>query len=113
MNTKNIAIVGGGQLGSRHLQALKSVDADLRISVSDPSNESLNICKERFDSIPANKFVQNIKYLDKLPENTDIDIAIIATSSNVRSHVIKNLIYRNNVKNLIIEKLLFQKFDYT
>ena len=40
---KTIAIIGAGQLGSRHLQALVAVDFPLTVQVVDPSNEALKI----------------------------------------------------------------------
>jgi threonine dehydrogenase-like Zn-dependent dehydrogenase len=41
----NIAVVGAGQLGSRHLQSLKGIQLDVRIVVIDPNQESLEIAK--------------------------------------------------------------------
>ena len=43
-----IKIVGAGQLGSRHLQALQSIRTPLDIHVIDPSPESLKVAEERF-----------------------------------------------------------------
>ena len=106
---RNIYIVGAGQLGSRHLQALKSVDTPLNITVIDPFPASLSTAKERYDSVPDGKHKHTIKYLeeiDKKPEN--IDLAIIPTSSNVRRTVIEKLLSYKKVKYFILEKLLFQ-----
>ena len=37
---KTICIIGAGQLGSRHLQALKNVSKVLRVYVVDPFEQS-------------------------------------------------------------------------
>ena len=46
----NICIIGAGQLGSRHLQALKMVLQPLLITVVDPSSESLKMAEERYQA---------------------------------------------------------------
>ena len=48
---KKVFIIGAGQLGSRHLQALKYVKEALDISVIDPREESLSTAKERYASL--------------------------------------------------------------
>lgn len=106
---KNIYIVGAGQLGSRHLQALKSVKASLQITVIDPSEESLKIAKERYDSLPE---IHNhkVEYCNEIPESFDrIDIAIIASNSDVRRSIIETLLANGLIEFMILEKLLFDK----
>ena len=45
----------------------------------------------------------------ELPDNIDlIDLCIIATSSNVRLTVLKKVVSKYSIKNLILEKVLFQ-----
>lgn len=48
-----VAIIGAGQLGSRHLQGLKGAASSLAITVLDSSKESLQVSKERYEAIPA------------------------------------------------------------
>lgn len=108
---KIICIIGVGNIGSRHLQALKNVKTPLSINVIDTSVDSLNLAKERYESFPNSvnskhqlKFYQS---LEKVPGK--IDIAIIATNSSVRRKVIEQLLKGSFVKFMILEKLLFQK----
>lgn len=107
---KNVCIIGAGQLGSRHLQALKNVNQPLNIKVFDPNMKSLEVARERYEAVSAGEYDQCIEYTsdfdDLFPET---DIAIIATSSNVRRQVVENLLNRSVVKYMIMEKLLFQK----
>ncbi len=107
---KIVYIIGGGQIGSRHLQALKTIEIPLEISVVDPSHKSLETAKERYDSMPEGQVKHSISYLKKIPNGVDlVDLAIVATSSNVRAIVTKELLKKTKVRHLILEKLLFQK----
>lgn len=110
----NIAIIGAGQLGSRHLQALKLIDREIYISIVDPSQDSQDIAKQRFDEMPANDNVRIVQFLRSLKEiNKHIDVGIIATNADVRRIVIEGLLDCAKVKYLILDKILFQKIkDY-
>lgn len=108
-NQKKIILIGAGNLGSRHLQALKSVDLPLNITVIDPTDNSLIIAKKRYNSMKKGKFNHTINYLNKIDVMDEIvDLGIIATNSNVRKSVTEQLLEKNIVKNLILEKILFQ-----
>jgi hypothetical protein len=107
----NVAIIGAGATGSRHLQALAHLEEDAVIHVVDPSEESRQIAKERFGAIDQ-KADQNFKLLlhstiDCL--NGPLDLALIATGSDVRANLIRTLIKRVKVRNMLLEKVLFQK----
>ena len=108
---KNIFIIGAGQLGSRHLQALKSSNNSLNIFIVDPSSESLEIANERYESMPGidNNTVSYSKSLNDINCNNKIDIVIIATASNVRANVTRDLLDKFEVKTIVFEKILFQK----
>tara|TARA_B110000238_G_scaffold200100_1_gene249068 strand:+ start:1919 stop:2896 length:978 start_codon:yes stop_codon:yes gene_type:complete len=108
---KNIFIIGAGQLGSRHLQALKNSNNSLNVFIIDPSSESLNIANERYESMPGidNNTVSYSKSLNDINCNNKIDIVIIATASNVRANVTRDLLDKFEVKTIIFEKILFQK----
>lgn len=108
---KTVFIIGAGQLGSRHLQALKVVKTPLDITVIDPSDMSLKIAKERYEGVPGEK-THLVKYIQDIPALFDeVDIAIVPTNSNVRRQVIETLLSRGKVKNMILEKLLFNSTD--
>ncbi len=106
---KNILIIGSGELGSRHLQALAKTNININIQVVDPSNESLKIASERFKELPENKNVNSVNFFNEIDAIFDqIDLVIISTSSNVRSNVIKEILKKRHVKNIVLEKVLFQ-----
>ena len=104
---KNIAIIGSGNIGSRHLQSLSSIKKKSTFFVIDKNKDMLKIAKERYDQV--NTIKRKIYFNDKisnLPEN--LDLAIIATNSKERKKVLNKLIKNKKVKNLILEKICFQ-----
>jgi predicted dehydrogenase len=110
----NILIVGAGQLGSRHLQGALLSKNTLQITVVDPSQESLDITKERAGQVKIGNANTSITYKKHMPENESIDVCIIATAAHVRAKVTQQLMKTNKVKHIIFEKVLFQKLgDYS
>jgi len=107
-----VKIVGAGQLGSRHLQALKGVRQPLDIQVIDPSEASLKVARERFDAVSSGQS-HHISFNTSLDEGDATDIAIVATNSDVRRKALEGLFNVSRVKFLVVEKLLFnQPADY-
>ncbi|KKM66937.1 hypothetical protein LCGC14_1476170 [marine sediment metagenome] len=109
---KNIIIIGAGNIGTRHLQALKAVNIPLDITVIDPNPESLILAKERYNSMPAGQYNHIINYFknyDKIKD--EFDIAIISTHSDIRRMVIEQLFEVAHVKSFIFEKILFNKAE--
>ncbi len=107
----NCTIIGVGQVGSRHLQALSNLKTPTRIDLVDPSDESLQIAEGRYEGVPS-KNKKNIKLfchndLANIPNK--LDLVIISTDSTVRKKVINEVVKKNSVKNLILEKVLFQR----
>lgn len=107
---KNALIVGSGQLGSRHLQGvLKYNKEKLDVYVMDPSQDALEVSKQRAAEVEHNHelhFICDVKHFPKKAE-----IAIVATNSNVREMVTINLLKRTNLKHLILEKVMFQELE--
>lgn len=105
-----VYIIGAGQIGSRHLQALKAVGSLLSIKVVDPNPVSLKTARERYESVPKRQFQHKIEYLTQIPKNKKmVNLAIVATCSDIRAEVIKKLLALSKIKNLILEKILFNK----
>lgn len=112
--TYNIALIGAGQLGSRHLQGLKKISIPVNIEVVDPNTGSLVIAKERYEQVENNESIKSIRFLNSIDElNENIDLCIIATNSNIRALVTLELVAKKKIKTIIFEKILFQKVaDY-
>lgn len=105
----NIVIIGAGQLGSRHLQALKKVKNNLNITVVDNNESSLKISKERYEQIQSGMSDHKVEYTTEISSlNEDIAVAIIATGSGSRRNVIETLYDKCDVKYMVLEKWLFR-----
>jgi len=107
MNQANILLIGAGQLGSRHLQALINLQDPSNIMVIDPSLDSLNLTEQRAKEISGYERHQ-LTYRQEIKDLPQIDFAVVATSANVRRQIVENLLTITNVKNLLLEKVLFQ-----
>lgn len=106
MNT--ILIAGAGQLGSRHLQGVKSSNHELDIWVYDLSEESLKVAEERYNQVESgNKTAHFVTSLDTVPEN--IDIVIVASGSKPRAIIVKQILASKKVKYMVLEKFLFTR----
>lgn len=106
-----IIVIGVGQLGSRHLQALKSVAIPLIIEVIDPSLEALQVAKERYDSLPGENvhtlsFHQTVQRSDSI-----VDIVIVATTAAGRRAAIEMCLSNMQIKYFVLEKLLFDRYE--
>lgn len=109
-NQENILIVGAGQLGSRHLQSLSSLNREFyQITVVDPSHQSLETARERYNEV-KNSSSPEATYIDSISKVTrkNVFLAIISTSASVRYKVLKELTESTLISNLILEKVLFQ-----
>ena len=103
-----IQIVGAGQLGSRHLQALQAVETPLTIQVVDTSLASLGVAQERFEAVAG---VQRhlIRFSTSVEPAGDVDIAIVATNANTRHEAALALLSASRVRFMVLEKLLFDQ----
>ena len=108
MNT--ILIAGAGQLGSRHLQGVKTSKYELDIWVYDLSDESLKVAEERYNQVESNnKSVHFTKTLDVVP--SEIDVVIVASSSKPRAAIVSAILASKAVKYMVLEKFLFPRLS--
>lgn len=109
--TKNVAIVGAGQLGSRHLQGLALCDTPLAIYLVDPSPASLEVARERYGAMPApvSHSLSTVARVADLP--ADLELVIVACTANYRFGVYKDLLEHTRAKTILLEKVLFQDLD--
>ena len=105
-----IALIGAGQLGSRHLQGLALLDRAARITVVDPTESSLATAKERFAQVKQDKVEAAFtQHFGDLPKH--LDGAVVATGANVRRKAIEALLRQSKVKVALLEKVLFQRIE--
>jgi predicted dehydrogenase len=108
-----LAIVGAGQLGSRHLQALAALDQASRISVVEPDESSVSRARSRWAEV-ATAASPEVAWLPRITElPTALDVAIVATAADRRRAAIEALFGQSRVRHLVLEKVLFQQLaDY-
>ena len=105
-----IAIIGAGNLGGRHLQGLAGLHHECEIHLVDPCRESLATARERWAELPANPRICGLRDhgdVSSLPKH--LELVIVATTSDVRLAVIRKLIDRAEVRYLLLEKVLFPR----
>ena len=106
----NILLVGAGQLGSRHLQALALADfADISMQVVDPFAASLERARERWEQVEHSPSIRSIDFLTDIGQvQGEIDFCVVATNADCRLQLLEDMLARLTVKNLLLEKVLFQ-----
>ena len=103
-----LAVIGAGNLGSRHLQALAKLKRPSEIVVVDPDQVALERAAARFAEMRGN--ARSVAYVRSISEiGGDLDIAIIATNADIRADVIRELLSQKHVRGLLLEKVLFTK----
>ncbi|MFL1419275.1 Gfo/Idh/MocA family oxidoreductase [Pseudomonas fildesensis] len=109
----NFLLIGAGQLGSRHLQALALSDfADISIQVVEPSSEARRVAQERWEQVAKSEKIKAIEFLEDISSvNRSIDFCIVATNANCRLQVLRELLGSVSVRQLVLEKVLFQSVE--
>lgn len=106
---KNIVLLGAGNIGSRHLQAMRILDPlKYKITVYDAFSD-FSLCKQRIkeSGIKAVIYTNDMK---DIPKN--IFFLIIATTADVRFQLYKDVITSRTVKYCLLEKVLFQSLEH-
>tara|TARA_B100000575_G_C23139214_1_gene662511 strand:+ start:579 stop:1538 length:960 start_codon:yes stop_codon:yes gene_type:complete len=106
---KNILLIGFGNIGKRHFEGIIKSNFKMNIYIIDPliSDIDKNIIKKNNSNIYTIEFYS---YLVKF--KFKFDLAIVATTSDIRSKILKKLLLKNKIDNLILEKILFQKLNH-
>lgn len=111
MKKRQIGIIGTGNLGIRHLQAVALLKESCRINVMDISKEALQNAKAvwRETEGAKNHEISFVTEMASMPK--ELDAVIVATVSHVRKKVIEELLSHARVRYLILEKVLFQRLE--
>ena len=107
INVHQVAIIGAGQLGRRHLQGLVKSTQALSVHVVDPSEASRRAVEDYLASPDAGTMppVQVHASIDALPP--ELALVVVATTANQRLAVIEQLARVAKVRHLVLEKFLF------
>jgi hypothetical protein len=112
----NLAILGCGQIGSRHLQSLALLEEPATIHLVDPSLQSLETAEARFSqavSPERSKAFCLIRHGASETLPSTLDLAIVASSSFHRADLCEGLLKVTKPEFVILEKFLFPRVsDY-
>ena len=107
-----ILVIGCGDLGSRHLQAVSALPDVEEITVVDPNPKSLELGKQRLLDVPHRSKETELKWFSSLEEmQGDADLCIMATLAEGRNALIKTIAQRFGVQLFLIEKLVAQSVE--
>lgn len=109
VRVKRVLILGAGNIGSRHLQALGRSSIPLEITVVDPSAQALGTSRQRFDEVAKPESARKPRYHLNLNDvSGEFDVGIVATNSDIRRRIVEELLDKSSVEYLILEKVAFQ-----
>ena len=108
---KKIILIGCGNIGSRHLQALVQLDETIEIEIVENSITSVTLAKSRLNEITYNKNTHKIKWHDNFDTLSNSgDLVIVATLSTGRVKIIESLLDLG-YKKFLVEKLVCQSIE--
>ena len=106
-----ILLVGCGNIGSRHLQALAKLPFDVDIEIVEPSKTAQNLAKQRLNDIDYSKKKHSFTWHSDFFElDMPSDLVILATTSKNRVNLVNTLLKLNN-KKFLIEKIVCQSIS--
>ena len=103
----NIVIIGVGALGKRHLQSIVQSKIDLDIYCYDINEHALDGFE--WENTYNNKIITMVNSFEELPKI--VDFALFAMTAKGRREMFDQLIAHCTVKNILFEKVLFQKIE--
>ena len=105
---KKILLVGCGNIGFRYLQALLLTNLTANIYLEDKDFKKKKNILKKINFIKNNK----INFFLKNFHQKRFDLIIVATTSRDRFKIINKFISNYKFKNIILEKVVFQKLDH-
>lgn len=106
--TKRVLLVGCGNIGRRHLQALMNVAQPLDVVIVEPNRSEWGKA-EQACAPSADRSGHSLTFLDSLSgERIKADLAVIATGAEVRRSLFDALEEAHDVDAYLFEKVLFQ-----
>lgn len=108
---QDIVIVGCGQIGSRHLQAVAKLKDSKRILIVERNPASRKLAEQRlFDVLPEVGSTEIEWHTDINGLDRGGDLAIIATGAKGRSNIVEELIDKG-CRRFLLEKIVCQSDD--
>jgi predicted dehydrogenase len=104
-----VLLVGCGQLGSWHLQALASLALISNIEVLDPDPQSLEMGKQRVRELHDDQIFEKIRWITALEDATSGgDLCVIAIQAKGRCQLMRSIADKLGYSSFILEKVVDQ-----
>ena len=115
-NKLNILIIGLGNIGTRHLQSLLKLRNETNFYLVDPFfKKKQNRKIDKLLLISKNSISHKFFFYEEIDnlknKNILLDLCIVATNSNKRFLILKKISSFLSIKNIILEKFLFNKLS--
>lgn len=110
---KRILIIGCGNIGSRHAQAVTKLPWNVSVECVEPNNSAIEITKQRIAEMPYDQDMINFRWFNSLKGTSNVsDLVIVSTTAIGRADLLKELLEQGH-RTFIIEKLVCQsKIEY-
>jgi len=109
---KRVTLVGCGNIGSRHLQALVKLPFEADIQIVDPNENSKKLAKSRLNEIDYKKSNFIFSWHTSLDNIQESDFVILATNSTNRVELMEKLLEMGNSR-FLLEKIVCQsEFEF-
>lgn len=108
MSEYRVLIIGCGQLGSRHLQAVAALSLVMDIDVVDPSPAALSLGQERLLQVVDRNPSHRVRWLSKVEDATPGgDLCIVATQAAGRPALVEQ-VAAMGYRAFLLEKIVTQ-----
>ena len=104
--TINICLIGAGKLGIRHAESICRHNFSVNLFIVDPDPGTCSRLSCVLGGFKTETSLTFLESVDQLPD--EVEIAIMATTSDVRLELLSMLVEARMVKYLILEKVAFR-----
>ncbi|MBI3317751.1 MAG: Gfo/Idh/MocA family oxidoreductase [Candidatus Omnitrophica bacterium] len=111
---RSVLLVGCGQMGSRHLQAVACLgEVVAQVQVVDPNPRALQLGRERLKEISSERTAaQEIRWLGSIRQVTGRpDLCIVATHAKDRERIVQAVAEETGVRAFLLEKIVTQTVE--
>jgi len=109
--TKKIVLLGCGNVGSRHLQALANLPFDIEVCIVEPNKKAQELAKTRLNEVLKSNSEKKFVWFESTAELTQgSELGIVATTSVGKVEIIYQLLDLG-IKKFLVEKVVCQSTE--
>ena len=110
--SKKVLIVGCGQIGSRHLQAICCLPEILEIEVVDPSPQSLAVGQTRLEEVASRNPALTVRWLTDISQcSKEGDLCLVTTRAQGRFDLVQRIVEKLGYSSFLLEKIATQSIQ--